>query len=273
MARRLKVGLIGCGKVGVSFARLLKGIAIVGIYDSSKRRLNAAAKIFKKKKKLPETMVMVADIILIATPDDQIEPVARNLRKMGFKKTIVHFSGLLPSKVLGLKNRVSIHPLGSFADFKMAYARMKEAVFIIEGDRSGLKAGRQLIKSFSGSSQIIKPEDKPYYHLACVLSSNFLVALFSMVEKLKAKRGLRVDMLPLFESTIENLRSFGTKEAATGPIIRGDIETVKAHVRMLKKLGIDYRLLYLLMSRELLTLGSSDNKDLLSGELSSLFHQ
>ena len=78
----MKIGLIGCGKVGISFTTLLRKFTIVGIYDRNIKKIHRAKRILKKKMLTPDEMTKKADLILIATHDDQIEVVAKKLRRI-----------------------------------------------------------------------------------------------------------------------------------------------------------------------------------------------
>jgi len=138
----LRIGLIGCGRVGLGFIRSLKGVRVVGVDDRNPARLRRAERLFQCRGKGIEAMVKKADVILIATNDDQIRKVARAVRRRGFDRTLIHFSGLLPSRILG-PNRASIHPLGSFA----RPVRMNRTPFVIEGDRKGKEVAIRLHRS------------------------------------------------------------------------------------------------------------------------------
>ena len=266
----LKVGLIGCGRVGLSFATNLKRAKIIGVNDlDSGRRKKASILLGCPVKDLGQ-LAKTADVILIATGDDEIGKVARKLRRVGFKKTLIHFSGLLSSKILGNNNRASIHPLGSFADTKTGKKLMVRTSFIIEGDRKGISVAQRLLSSFTDRFTRIKPEDKPYYHLACVFVSNLLIGLYSMGKRIVKKKKLDIDLLPLVDATVHNIKALGINSAITGPLLRKDVKTLRVHKKILKKMDAKYGLIYYLLSREVLDLISVNDEDFLTSELRSL---
>ncbi|MGB9836296.1 MAG: DUF2520 domain-containing protein [Candidatus Saccharicenans sp.] len=84
---------------------------------------------------------------------------------------------------------------------------------------------------------LLAPEDKPAYHLACSISSNFLVVLLSEIKDIMRTIGLderaTLDVLtPLLNKTLHNVKKLGIEESLTGPVVRGDVETVKKHLEI-----------------------------------------
>jgi predicted short-subunit dehydrogenase-like oxidoreductase (DUF2520 family) len=184
--------------------------------------------------------------ILIATPDDAISKVAkevgellRDVRVMS-GQTALHTSGALTSQVLQPIRKYgvatgSIHPLISISGQPHRPYSFSGTHFSIEGDPGAVRAGRSLARDLGGDSFVIDAEHKPLYHAAALMASPNLTALIDIaIEMLihcgvSAKRGRQI-LLPLIKSTINNLEGQDPKRALTGTFSRGDVDTVKMHV-------------------------------------------
>jgi predicted short-subunit dehydrogenase-like oxidoreductase (DUF2520 family) len=185
-----------------------------------------------------------ADLFLITVPDDQIASVARELSEINAdrKLTALHTSGALSSEVLApLREKGwhtgSIHPLMSVS--AVHDASLEGAYWSIEGDRSALRLGKQIVRDLGGKSFSIRAEDKPLYHAAAVMVSGNVVALFDVALEMLGECGLdrktaRAVLLPLIASTVRSLQTKTPEESLTGTFSRGDVETVKRHLASLK---------------------------------------
>jgi predicted short-subunit dehydrogenase-like oxidoreductase (DUF2520 family) len=104
----------------------------------------------------------------------------------------------------------------------------------IAGDTVGYWIGRK-----GGRALVLREKDKPLYHAACSLASNGFVSLEAAAVALLHAAGVRQKtaiavLLPLLQGTLQNVKKLGLKEALTGPVVRGDVETVRRHLRVLK---------------------------------------
>jgi predicted short-subunit dehydrogenase-like oxidoreductase (DUF2520 family) len=106
---------------------------------------------------------------------------------------------------------------------------------------------------------VLSAEDKPRYHLAASIASNFLVTLQSVVQQLL--EGLDIDratarevMAPLIRGTLDNLTATSPEEALTGPILRGDLETVHKHGLALRRHAPHFVPVYASLALETVTL-------------------
>ena len=90
----------------------------------------------------------------------------------------------------------------------------------------------------------VRDEDRPAYHAAAAMASNFLVTLESAAERLAATAGVgRASLVPLVRATVENWADQGA-EALTGPIARGDTLTVASHRQAVQDRTPDLLALY-----------------------------
>ena len=194
-----------------------------------------------------------AALVLIATPDDVIEPVALELgryRSVGEAAVVLHLSGLLdraalrPLDVTGAALG-SFHPLQSIADPSSAPERLRGAFAGLEGDPRALAAGERLAAALGMRAILLPPGAKPAYHAGAVIASNYTVVLAAVAERVARLAGLPPSeaaalYLPLMQGTVANLAA-GPAGALTGPVRRGDVATLRRHLAALEP---DDRVLY-----------------------------
>lgn len=254
--------LIGCGRVGSTLAislweREYKISAIIDvnqdITQSIAQRVNCPI-LSTKVSDLPVGL----SIIFIATPDRIIKDIV--LQLLALDKEILnhcliaHTSGAVSYTILNplIKKgaRVaSIHPIQTFLQFDNEPTNLKQVYFGIEASTEAIDDAELLVKDLGGIPIRIPTEAKPLYHLACSIASNFLVTLMTMVLDILCSfeydfeydKELLFKMVePLLMTTLKNIEEKTPEKALTGPISRGDIETVRAHLQSLNKYFPDY---------------------------------
>jgi predicted short-subunit dehydrogenase-like oxidoreductase (DUF2520 family) len=201
--------------------------------------------------------------VLLAVPDAAISSVASELAGEGAvesRHTVLHLSGLLDRSALDPLASTgaalgSFHPLQTVPDPGSAPERLAGAYAGVEGDERALAAGRELAGSLGMTAVAIPPAAKPAYHAGASIAANYTVVLAAMAERLAVSAGVAPDVarrlyLPLIRGAAASLE-IGPAAALTGPVRRGDAETVAAHLGAL--LAAD-RELYLLLAREALRL-------------------
>jgi predicted short-subunit dehydrogenase-like oxidoreductase (DUF2520 family) len=177
--------------------------------------------------------------------------------------TVLHTSGALSSEVLEpLREKGwhtgSIHPL--FSVSAAGDGSLKGAFWSVEGDRTALRLGKEIVRDLEGKSFSIRSEDKPLYHAAAVMVSGNVVALFDVALDMLGQCGLdrktaRAVLLPLIASTVRSLETKSPEEALTGTFSRGDVETVKRHLAALQNQDLPEALaLYRLLGQRSLEL-------------------
>jgi predicted short-subunit dehydrogenase-like oxidoreductase (DUF2520 family) len=241
----VKIGLIGCGKVGTTLFYLLKkNNQITGVYDINKKNQRRTAKLLHiKKNPSLEELCIRSEALFFATPDDQIIKVYKKAKSFIKKNTyIYHLSGLLSSKIFPKSRyvyRASVHPFATFSKIKIPPTRNKYFIFV-EGDRAALMVARKIFRKKYFMLKNISRQNKTFYHLLGVFSSNFLVGLMAANKELAKKIGWQEkDLLnitsPIILETLINIVNNGIVRALSGPLERGDIETIKKHLNILKK--------------------------------------
>lgn len=254
------VGVIGAGVVGSSVAVTLfqKGYPIRGV--CSKQGASAAtlaAQVNGVQKDDPEDVLEEARIIFLTTPDREISNVAAKLAvsgKVHNEHIFIHMSGALPLSILApLQEKgagiCSLHPLQAFAGVKKAVENLPGTWFALQHDGKTGEIGHQLVRDMGGQAFSIRDEQKALYHLGASMASNFLVALVHLASGIYGKIGLSREeavqaLMPLLKGTLDNIETMGSVQALTGPIARGDEETVRRHIKAFDQGDILFHQIY-----------------------------
>lgn len=249
---KASVAIVGCGIVGSAVGRLLAGSAyrISGVVTKHIETAHRAAEVTGAEKfsVYPWEVTPEADVVLITTPDDFIESTCVEISEHeGFKKNavVVHCSGALSSDILSSARGcgamvATLHPLQSFASTDHAVSLVPGCFCAIEGDQDALPVVRQMVEDIGGILLEITAGKKTLYHAAAVAASNYLVTLIHLALELNRAAGLSQNrsyeaLLPLIRGTLSNIGEKGIPGALTGPIARGDVATVSAHLRAMEK--------------------------------------
>ncbi|WP_192929711.1 Rossmann-like and DUF2520 domain-containing protein [Alkaliphilus serpentinus] len=247
----MDIGFIGGGKVGKSFGKYLinNGYRVVGYYSRSLKSAKESANFTNSLEfESLEAIVEASDAIFITTPDDTIEEVANSLSETGKLKKgqlLIHMSGAHSSRLLTKAKDegcyiASLHPLQAFANIEKAVLDLKETVFSIEGDDEAKEILLELIQDCGNKFFTLKGEDKALYHGAACVVSNYLVTLMDLGISLLTAAGIDADvgfdaLYPLITGSMNNIKNLGTIKALTGPIVRGDVHTIKSHIDKLEE--------------------------------------
>ena len=260
----LGFAIIGAGMVGTAIGHLLvkAGHRIVAVADPSAAHLKRSqsyigAPTFSN----PALAVSDAQCILITTPDDRISSVCGSLADCATLKgkKVFHMSGaggldlLEPAARQGALT-ASIHPLQSFSSIDGAIASSPGSYFGVTAVSGLKKLSSGIVRDLRGIPIAIDPAQKPLYHAAACVASNYLVSLLSVVESLYLSIGFsekdaRRAYLPLVYGSLKNIEKQGCPGALTGPIARGDSGTVARHMKAMVSSHPDYAPLYAHMGR------------------------
>jgi predicted short-subunit dehydrogenase-like oxidoreductase (DUF2520 family) len=269
-AKDLSVSIIGAGRLGTAFGLALRatGYKIRAVAAKRPGSARRAAKEFGAATlalSAAQLRRLTADqlerinrspLILIATPDDVIAKVAKQLAEIlqsgpgrsrnpgNTRRVALHTSGALAADVLGPLRKAgfavgSLHPLVSISESRSGSKSLTHAFFSVEGDPAAVRAGKSLVKSLGGESFTIDSRCKALYHAAALTASPNMTALFDIAVEMLGVCGLsrrraRRILLPLVQSTVANLATQDPAKALTGTFKRGDTSTVLMHLGALK---------------------------------------
>ena len=201
--------------------------------------------VLKSEKILPANDHEVGNMIFIAVPDDQIPSLSKQLSLIPIKwenRSIIHCSGNLPSNVCNyLADKgakvAAMHPIQTFQRGDRLN-RFLGIYVTLEGDVKLMDDLRTIVNDMEAHPIQITPEQKRIIHIASVIASNYMVSLMHVTETLLNSAGVEegIDIFqPLVSQTMQNLFELGVVESLTGPISRGDLQSVKHHLERLKE--------------------------------------
>ena len=250
MTRKPDVAVVGPGRLGVAIARELKtaGYTVREIVcrsrTSSRRQARTLARqVHARAVELGSSLN--AQVVWICVPDAEIARVAQLLSEHGGWKGKVafHSSGALsagelkPLRTLGA-SVAAVHPLMTFV--AGSAPRLDHVSFALEGDNRAIHVAQKMVHDVGGRGVPIEVSAKAAYHAWGAFTSPLLIALLVTAEQVAAQAGISVSaarrrMRPILEQTLCNYSELGPEKAFTGPLVRGDVETIRKHVSALRR--------------------------------------
>lgn len=266
----MRIGIIGSGRVGYSIGKYLSDnqVDVTGFYDRHQERAEDAALFCKTDSFVSmEAIVKASDTLYITTQDREISRVWDCIDKTSIQnKIICHFSGSLSSVVFqGIEatgaSCCSIHPMLAFSDKYSSYLQLKNAFFTIEGDATAVTAMQDIFRPLGNQMVEIDGNQKALYHCAASVLSNQVIAVldcgYQMLEQVGfSKEQVLTATSSLVRGNIENVIALGTEAALTGPIERGDMETVWKHLECIPE---ESKEMYLVLGRKLVEIAKKKN--------------
>ena len=205
-----------------------------------------------------------ARVVLVCVPDRAVAEVARELverGRVGAEQCLLHVSGALPAAVMRTREDRPgsvgcFHPLQTLTAPLNARGNYHVAV---EGEPAACDVARTLATALGHPVLTLDGGQKPLYHAAATVACNYLTTLEHAAQEIAVaagiERGEAAEALgTLVEGTVAALRARGAAEGLTGPIARGDAETVRAHLVALEALSPELAALYRALGRRTLSL-------------------
>jgi predicted short-subunit dehydrogenase-like oxidoreductase (DUF2520 family) len=260
--------LVGPGRAGTTLAVALVArgwtpVAVAGRSADAASVAAASARLGAPAVDVAEA-ARDADVVLVATPDAAIADAAFALAPtLRPGALVVHLSGACPveelDKLAAERPDVelgALHPLQSLASVEQGVARLPGSWAAVEGppavERLALTLG---LRPFH-----VDADRRAGYHAAATIASNHLVALLGQAVRVAEAAGVPPEaLLPLVRASVDNVDALGPADALTGPVARGDVDTVARH---LDALPADERAAYRALAAEALRLSSRDDAEL-----------
>jgi len=232
--KKITFSVVGSGRLGTCLARALVRTAfqLESLYSLHRKSAEESRQIIgagRVRSSLTEAVAQ-GEIILLTVKDDYLAEVISRLSSLSLdwaSKYVFHTSGLYSSTILKeLQEKGAttgaLHPLQSFPR-----KDLPPEIF------------HQIAESLGGQLITLPPHQRPLYHTACSLASNYLVGLIYASSSLLQEAGLNqresVALLrPLICQTINNIQEMGIEESLTGPLQRGDLKTMAQQLAALK---------------------------------------
>ena len=240
----LRIAIIGAGKAGSVLARTwaARGFTIAAVASRTLRYAETLAQEVGARVTTASAAAALADLTVFAVSDDAIAAAAAEAADLDWHgKGAIHLSGAYTSELLeGLAGRGamtgSLHPAYPFANRDLPPASLRGVTFAIESDHPRLTEWLyDLVTTAEGRALPLRQNQKRLYHAALTFTSNYAVTLYATSRRLLQSIGASEEtadaaLLALLSGTLDNLRKQGVPGALTGPLVRGDIGTVEAHV-------------------------------------------
>lgn len=268
-----RLWIVGAGRLGLALGlRLRRAGAVASLVYSGRRPSPPTHPLFREPGSIARYQPSLDPPrdpltgIMIAVPDDAIPAAVEELSSVDLPAgvPVLHASGSQSLDVLApLAARGhpvgGMHALAAIADPVEGADRLRGATFGVEGEGAARALAERLVAACGGHLLAIRPGGKALYHAAAVVASNYAVALLSVAERLMAEAGVPVEeaqpaLAALAAGAVENVAARGPAAALTGPVARGDADTVRRHLARLS--GAD-RDLYCLLGREALKLAEA----------------
>ena len=239
------IGVVGAGRVGAVLAAALRStgheiVAAAGESDASRVRIQMLLTGVPRLK--PTAVSRSAELLLLTVPDDMLGNVVKQLAASGAIRKgqyVAHTSGrhglsvLAPAAAVGA-HVLALHPAMTFTGTELDLPRLAGCAFGVTADEAETVALAETLVSDLGGRVVWVPEDKrTLYHAGLAHGANHLVTLVAEAMELLRASGAEdpaATLRPLLTAALDNALSFGDA-ALTGPIVRGDIGTVRAHLR------------------------------------------
>jgi predicted short-subunit dehydrogenase-like oxidoreductase (DUF2520 family) len=258
----LRVGVIGAGRVGAVLAAALRSrghviVSVAGESDASKRR--AADLLPDVPMDKPTAVARACDVLLLTVPDDMLENVVTQLAASGAIREgqlVVHTSGRHGLRVLEPATRVgarpvALHPAMTFTGTALDLDRLADCVFGVTAGPEERAWAADVVAELGATVMWVPEELRGLYHAGLAHGANHLVTLVTQAMELLGAAGAAdpaAILRPLLQAALDNALADGDS-ALTGPIVRGDVNTVRAHVTELARTAPDTLPSYVALAR------------------------
>ena len=243
MTDRFRVGVVGAGRVGAVLAAALASaghdiVAAAGESDASRRRISQLLPGTANDQ--PAAVARACDVLLLTVPDDMLPNVVTMLSASGAIRPgqyVVHTSGrhglavLAPAAAVGARP-VAMHPAMTFTGTALDLGRLAGCVFGLTAGPDERAFAEALVDDLGGRAMWVPEEMRTLYHAGLAHGANHLVTLVTQAMELLAAAGAddpAGTLRPLLTAALDNALDQGDS-ALTGPIVRGDVNTVRAHL-------------------------------------------
>ncbi len=266
------VGVIGPGRAGVGLALALSGAGYrVRLHGRHKQQVPKPLTLTVGPDDQPPPWLAEVGVVFLAVRDDAIRRLAQLLHDsevVRAEHVVLHLSGVQGQEALGplVTSRAalgSLHPLQTISDPEQAPARLRGAWAAVEGMPRAVETAERLAEDVGLRPFRLTAKAKAVYHAGAVFASNYFVVVEAVAQRLLRHAGLSDPeawqaLRPLVGGTLENLERGGPLAALTGPVLRGDTDTLARH---LESLTLDDANLYRSLGRAALELAQKRGMD------------
>ncbi len=244
MRAMTRIGVVGAGRVGAVLAAALREAgheiaAVAGESHASRTRIDTLLPGVRVDK--PTAVSRACDLLLLTVPDDMLSNVVTMLAASGAIREgqyVVHTSGkhglavLQPAADAGA-HVLAMHPAMTFTGTDVDLTRLEGCVYGVTAHPDTEELATRLVADLRGRLVRVEEDRRALYHAGLAHGANHLVTLVSQAMDLLRDSGAddpAATLRPLLTAALDNALEYGSA-ALTGPIVRGDVETVRAHLR------------------------------------------
>jgi len=244
---RYRIGVIGAGRVGAVLAAAMRAaghevVAASGGSAGSRTRLETLLPGLAPLP--PEQVARAADLLLLTVPDDVLAGLVETLadaHALRPGQVVVHTSGrhgtgvLAPAAEVGAI-AVALHPAMTFTGTDVDLARLPSTVLGLTAGPRGRAIGERLAADLGARAVHVPEDQRARYHAALAHGANHLVTLVGEAMDLLRSTGSTdpaAVLRPLLHAALDNVLTYGDA-ALTGPVVRGDVRTMAAHLAALE---------------------------------------
>ena len=238
-----RIGVVGAGRVGAVLAAALRAagheiVAVAGESPATRTRIETLLPGVHVDK--PTAVARACDLLLLTVPDDMLDNVVTMLSASGAIRSgqyVVHTSGkhglavMRPAAERGA-HVLAMHPAMPFTGTDLDLGRLEGCVFGVTATPETKDLAERLVADLGGTPVWVPEERRALYHAGLAHGANHLVTLTAQAMDLLRESGAEdpaAILRPLLNAALDNALSYGDA-ALTGPIVRGDVNTVRAHV-------------------------------------------
>ncbi|MGN6782934.1 MAG: Rossmann-like and DUF2520 domain-containing protein [Marmoricola sp.] len=257
-----RVGVVGAGRVGAVLAAALRAAGhevVAAAGESSASRDRAAALLPGVPLCKPTDVARACDLLLLTVPDDMLANVVGSLVGAGAIRAgqqVAHTSGrhglavLEPAAAAGA-DVLAVHPAMTFTGTSVDLERLAGCVVGVTATAATRTLATELVADLGATAMWVPEERRSLYHAGLAHGANHLVTLVAQARDLLAAAGAEdpsAVLRPLLGAALDNALDAGDA-ALTGPIVRGDVNTVRAHLAELRRNDPDTLASYVAMAR------------------------
>jgi len=250
-----RIGIIGAGRAGsvLGAALAAAGYPLTGVTARSPASIERAGRMLPAVPvRSIDELAAASDVLLLAVPDDAIAEVAGRLRAAP-GQYVVHLSGAHGTTVLQPAGGVpvALHPPMTFTGTAADLGRIGGMTFTATAPEEAAPFVERLAKDLGAGLQWVAEDQRAAYHAGVVHGANHLVTLLVQSFEVLRQAGIEdpsATMRPLLAATLDNTLRAG-HDALTGPIARGDADTVRAHLAALLTAPGDTLATYVALAR------------------------
>lgn len=250
----VELSIIGAGRTGRALGHLARraGYKIGPVVCRTLAHAREAADFIGGGR--PGTEPIGSDLTIISVPDGEIRGIVPRLRMPKGAVAAHTCAAFGATELRPLRPAGALHPLRSFADPARAVDHFRGTACAIDGDAPAVRVLSAFARAIGGSPLRVKTDRKALYHAGAVFGSNYLVAILEAATRLFEAAGVpRVQsvgaLVGLARGTLANVESVGIASALTGPLERGDVETVRRHADALAARAADLAPAYRVLGR------------------------